>query len=138
MFGRQDKADIRCIFKAQWLMAVIVVVASLVLVSRLAAMSAICGATVSLIPTALFGYMVFRYKGASQSKNILHSFYMGEGIKLLLTALMFSTYLCFFKPILSVFFVSFLLVHISFCLAPLLRMRTLTEIEFSARRKRTS
>lgn len=122
MLGQQNRAEIGWIFGAQWLIAIALVAVTLIFASKSAVVSAVYGSTVSLIPTALFGRMVFRYSGAKQSKNILRSFYLGEGIKLLLTALMFATYICFFKPILSVFFVSFLLVHMVFCMAPLLRM----------------
>lgn len=122
MLGQQNRAEIGWIFRAQWLIAIALGTVALIFSSKSVAVSVVYGATVSLIPTALFGRMVFRYSGAKQSKKILRSLYLGEGIKLLLTALMFTTYICFFKPILSVFFVSFLLVHMVFCVAPLLRM----------------
>ncbi|OGV27237.1 MAG: hypothetical protein A3F18_01050 [Legionellales bacterium RIFCSPHIGHO2_12_FULL_37_14] len=119
MLGQRNKAELYWVFLIQWIVAAVIVFIMLIFVGQSAAMSAMYGSTVSLIPTLLFGYMIFRYQGAKQLKNILHSFYIGECLKLFLAVAIFATYLRFFNPICSVFCISFLLVHASFCFAPL-------------------
>ena len=119
MLGKQNKAEVRQVFLTQWFVSAAVVFFMLIVVGQAAAMSALYGSTVSLLPAAFFGYMVFRYQGVKQLRQIIYSFYLGEALKLLLSAGIFAIYLCFFSPIWSVFIVSFLLVHASFCFAPL-------------------
>lgn len=119
MLGQQNKVEVRCMYVTQWLVSAVIVLLMLMFVSRAAALSVFYGATVSLLPSALFGIMVFRHQGAQKLKKILSSVYLGEGLKLLLAAGLFGMYLETCRPIWPLFFAGFLCVHASFCLAPL-------------------
>ena len=52
--------------------------------------SAVVGATVAIIPQSFFGYWVFRKHGARNAQKIARSFYIGEVLKLGITALLFA------------------------------------------------
>jgi len=54
------------------------------------AMSAALGCIACLVPSLAFAYRAFRFSGARSAKKILSSFYSGEAIKLVLTALIFA------------------------------------------------
>jgi len=56
----------------------------------IAAMSAALGGIACLVPSLAFAYRAFRFSGARSAKKILSSFYSGEAIKLVLTALIFA------------------------------------------------
>ena len=55
-----------------------------------AAMSALVGGLISIIPNSLFVLMTHRHGGAQSARNIMSSFYLGEVVKILLTATMFA------------------------------------------------
>jgi len=85
-----------------------------------AAQSALCGGFISIIPNFVFAYKAFKYAGASSSKKVMESFFMGEKLKLGLTALLFA--LVFkFLPIAPVpLFVTFFIVMTMSLLTPIL------------------
>ena len=56
----------------------------------IAALSAALGGIACLVPSLAFAYRAFRFSGARSAKKILQSFYSGEAIKLVLTALIFA------------------------------------------------
>ena len=56
----------------------------------IAALSAALGGIACLVPGLAFAYRAFRFSGARSAKKILQSFYSGEAIKLVLTALIFA------------------------------------------------
>lgn len=118
MLGQQDKHEIQCVLQSQWVAAAIVIIVTLVLVGKVAAMSAVYGAVVSILPTRVFVGVLFQYQGARQAKRIVRSLYVGEGVKLLLTALLFGAVIHYLRPIWWAFFVSFIVVHLSLCIAP--------------------
>lgn len=119
MLGQQDKREICCMLVSQWLVATVFSLIMLILVGKAAALSAVLGAVVSILPTAVFACVLFRYQGARQARRIVRSLYVGEGLKLLLTALLFGGAIYFLSPIWWAFFVSFILVHMTLCIAPL-------------------
>jgi ATP synthase protein I len=67
----------------------------------------------------VFARMLFRYQGARQAQRIVRSLYIGEGLKLLLTAVLFGGAICFLRPVWWAFFVGFIVAHMTLCLAPL-------------------
>ena len=73
------------------------------------AQSAFCGGFISIIPNAVFAYKAFKYAGASSSKKVMESFFMGEKLKLGLTALLFALSFKFLPvapvPLFGTFFV---------------------------------
>ena len=56
----------------------------------IAAKSAALGGIACLVPSLAFAYRAFRFSGARSAKKILSSFYSGEALKLVLTALIFA------------------------------------------------
>jgi ATP synthase protein I len=119
MLSRQDRREIRCILISQVLAALVVVLA-LAFKGTLYARSGLYGALVSIIPTRVFAVTLFRYQGARQAKRIVHSLYVGEGLKLLLTAALFAGIIIYLHPIWWALWIGFVAVHFTLCMAPLL------------------
>jgi len=57
--------------------------------SYVAGLSILLGGMVSILPSGLFAYIVFRTAGAQKSRSVVRSFYAGESIKFLLTLALF-------------------------------------------------
>jgi len=62
-------------------------------VDGIAAYSAILGGLVFIIPNWLFTGLVFRQAAAESARSILRRFFVGEGVKILATILLFAA--CF-------------------------------------------
>lgn len=74
-----------------------------------AALSAAIGACIALLPTMYFAIKLFRYRGASKAKLIVHEFYRAESGKFVLTALMFAvTFATYTSVVISVLFGCFI------------------------------
>lgn len=59
-------------------------------IGKNSAVSFLLGASISLIPTLLFGWIFFKSKGPNAAKKIVHAFYIGETIKILITIILFT------------------------------------------------
>ena len=72
--------------------ALLALLSSLVflLIDFKAGYSAFIGGLICLVPNLVFVIYAYRYGGARAAKNIASSFYKGEALKLMLTALMFA------------------------------------------------
>jgi ATP synthase protein I len=123
VLGQQDKQEIRCTLLSQWLAAAFIAVVILIFAGQSAALSSVYGGIVSIIPTLIFARMLFRFQGARQAQRIVRSLYVGEGLKLLVTALLFGLVIHYLQPVWWAFFVSFILVHFSLCISPLFCVR---------------
>lgn len=55
-------------------------------VNSLAALNLLAGGMAVVLPNALFARLAFRHAGARQAQQIVRSFYLGEALKLVLTA----------------------------------------------------
>lgn len=128
MLGQQDKQEIWCALLSQWLAAAFITIVILILAGKSAALSSMYGAIVSIIPTLIFARMLFRFQGARQARRIIRSLYVGEGLKLLCTALLFGLVIRYLQPVWWALFVSFILVHFSLCIAPLFCVRGFREM----------
>ena len=80
---------VRRLLLAQLAMAVLFPIALLPF-GTIAAKSAALGGIACLVPSLAFAYRAFRFSGARSAKKILSSFYSGEALKLVLTALIFA------------------------------------------------
>jgi ATP synthase protein I len=58
--------------------------------STLHAASVLIGGLVALIPQGLMGFWVFKQQGARNARAIARSFFVGEGLKLSITAVLFA------------------------------------------------
>jgi ATP synthase protein I len=54
------------------------------------ALSAVVGGSVAIIPQGLFGFWVFRKRGALNARVIARNFFVGEALKLSITAVVFT------------------------------------------------
>ncbi len=89
-----------------------------------AALSAAAGGLASLIPNLYFAYRTFRYSGARSAQMILRSFYSGEAIKLVMTALIFAVVFKYLKTLnVAALFGGFIMVQMAVWLTPLLSDR---------------
>jgi len=105
---------------------VIAVIFPLILLpfGMIAALSAAAGGLACLVPNSYFAYKAFRYSGARAAKDILRSFYAGEAMKLLLTALMFALIFIYMKPLnVAALFGGFILVQSVIWITPMLAGR---------------
>ncbi len=77
----------------------VIIVATIVLIfaSVHAGYSVFIGGLVCILPNVYFASRVFRHEGARAARKILSSFYIGEAVKLLLTALFFGVALVVLK-----------------------------------------
>ena len=55
-----------------------------------AAQSALLGGAVAIIPQSFFGFFVFRKRGARNASLIARNLFLGEGLKLTMTAFLFA------------------------------------------------
>ena len=59
-------------------------------VSGTAAVAVVFGGLAAVVPNALFGAIAFLHAGARANQKVVKSFFVGEGIKLVLTAVLIS------------------------------------------------
>ena len=83
-----------------------------------AAISAILGGLVCIIPNACFASKLFKHQGARAAKQIVNSFYAGEALKIFLSIFLFTAVfvLCRITPL--AFFASYILILMTHWLAP--------------------
>jgi ATP synthase protein I len=78
------------VFLTQVAITVGVSVIGYVIFSPLHALSVIVGGSVAIIPQSLFGFWVFRQRGARNARAIAKNLFVGEGLKLGMTAALFA------------------------------------------------
>lgn len=89
-----------------------------------AALSAAAGGLASLVPNLYFAFRAFRYSGARSAQKILRSFYSGEAVKLVLTALIFALCFKYLKTLnVAALFGGFIMVQMAIWVTPLLTDR---------------
>ena len=82
--------------------------------SQEAAISALAGGLISLIPNAYFVYLAFRHSGAQQISQVLNNLYKGGAWKMVLRALGFALVFKLLNPLnITALFAGFLLVQAS-------------------------
>ena len=106
------------------LLVVVLIPALFLIKDVLAAKSALIGTLVCFVPNLYFVYRAFKYSGARSAKKILRSFYAGESMKLLLTAVFFGLTFAWIKPIdVLAVFAGFIAVQATSWLTPWLAYR---------------
>ena len=78
------------VFILQTAISVAVVIIGYVLEGFAFAYSAAVGGCIAIVPQGLFGFWVFRNRGARNSHLIARGLFMGEGLKLGVTAILFA------------------------------------------------
>ena len=110
----------RRLFITQLVLTLLLATANLVFIGHVAAVSALLGGAVSIVPSALFAAMLFRHQGARAAKKIVHSFYKGEAMKLATTVLMFALVFKYFIITPLVFFVVYIVAQMVIWFAPII------------------
>jgi ATP synthase protein I len=113
-----NKRGIIRLWLVQFAVTLIFAALCAVLFNIKAAISALLGGIVCIIPNACFAYKLFKYQGARAAKQIVDSFYKGEALKIILSVLLFTAVfvLCRITPF--AFFASYILVLMTHWFAP--------------------
>lgn len=82
--------------------------------------SAMLGGLVAIVPTIVFARKMFRFQGARAAKQIVKSFYIGEALKILLTAILFCLVFILYKVAPLAFFLTYIVVLMNYWFAPLI------------------
>ncbi len=85
-----------------------------------AALSAILGGLVCIVPNAYFARALFQYQGARAAKQIVTRFYKGEALKIVLAMTLFTLVFKLFTIIPLVFFAVYIVTQMIFWFAPLI------------------
>ena len=104
----------------QLLASVLISLALLLIFSEKEAFSALLGGLVALIPSALFARSMFRHQGARAARQIVRGFYIGEALKIFSSIILFTFVFVFFKVSPLAFFFTYIVVLMSYWLAPLI------------------
>lgn len=106
-----------------WLMQLSVTLAFAALCalySANAAISAMLGGIVCIVPNAYFAMKLFKYQGARSAKQIVNSFYKGEALKMILSVILFTAVFVLFKVTPPAFFASYIMILMTHWFAPLI------------------
>ncbi len=104
----------------QFLICVVLLIGHWIFTTKIQAVSAFLGALVAFLPNLVWAKIVFQFKGAKQARKIVQSFYIGEAIKLGLSAGLFSWVFLTYPVFPGVFFISYITVISTYWLAPFL------------------
>ena len=112
----------RTIAQKQILLSIVIVIA-LSIISYFIwdfafACSFLVGGAISIVPNIVFAIKAFKYAGAQASEKVLDSFYSGEKMKIVLTAILFALAFKFLAIEPIAFFSSFCLVVVIPLLTP--------------------
>ena len=77
----------------------VIIATLLLLVSQVAAYSALLGGLTCALPNGYFIWKAFKYSGARSADKVLQSFYQGESWKFVLTAMGFAVIFSRVEPI---------------------------------------
>ena len=90
---------IRKIIASQFIAVVLLAVVGFAAQGMVVAYSLLSGGLICAIPNAYFSVKAFQHRGARAAKKIVRAFYVGEGIKILLTCAGFALTFFFVKPL---------------------------------------
>ncbi len=85
-----------------------------------AAVSALVGGIVCILPNAYFAAKLFKHNGARAARQIVNGFYKGEALKLILSVALFALVFKYLNVNPLVFFVTYIAAQMVFWFAPLL------------------
>ena len=75
----------------QCAVAIVGAIVGLIGHSMLVAVSLLAGGLIAAVPQALFGWWVYRERGARRARKIAHNLFIGEGLKLSLSAILLAS-----------------------------------------------
>jgi ATP synthase protein I len=85
-----------------------------------AALSALLGGIVAILPNVFFARKLFQYRGARAAKQIVNNFYKGEALKIILSIILFVLVFRYTNVMPLVFFIVYITVQMMFWFAPLI------------------
>lgn len=118
--NQQGMQGARRLLACQFSITVLVAILSSLVSGATAAVSALLGGGVCIVPNAYFARTLFRYQGARAAKQIVTRFYKGEAMKMVLTIVLFTVVFKLFTIIPMVFFAVYIVVQMTFWFAPLI------------------
>ena len=83
-----------------------------------AALSALLGGLIAVIPHALFAVIYFRSSGARAAKQIVTDFYKGEAVKIFLSVGLFALVFVTYSIAPGAFFLTYITVQLTYWLTP--------------------
>ena len=83
-----------------------------------AAISALIGGMVCIIPNLYLAAKLFQHRGAHAARRIVRNFYWGEAVKIFLTMLMFALVFIYIPINPQALFITFIVVQLCMWLAP--------------------
>lgn len=102
----------------QLAVAGVIALAFFLAADAVAAKSAFKGGLVAVIPNFVFAFFAFRYSAAENANLVLASFFRGQSLKLILTAVLFGVVLTQQQLVAEMFLTGFLLTLLAQWLAP--------------------
>ena len=120
MVNQQGKALASRIISCQLMLTMLISMICMLTLSGKAAKSACLGGLVCIIPNWYFAKKVFEQTGARAARQIVNNFYKGEGLKIILSILLFTLVLKFFNITPLIFFIVYLVVQMTAWFAPLM------------------
>ncbi len=108
------------ILKFQFLVTAISTILFMML-SFKAAYSAFIGGIICVMPNVVFVIYAYRFGGARAAKKIASSFYRGEALKIMLTALMFAVTFIYIPISIGPLMTTFVLGLMVFWIAPFIK-----------------
>lgn len=106
----------RRILALQALVTLIAATAALALADLRAAWSALLGGGINMTATLYFAYRVFAAGPGSTGRQVARAFYIGEAVKIVLTAVLFMAVLLWVKVALLPLFVTYAATMLAFWL----------------------
>lgn len=120
MKNQQGEQGAKRLLQCQLGLTILLATIAILFLGVMAAISALLGGLVSIVPNAYFARKLFQYQGARAARQIVNGFYKGEAMKLLLTVTLFAVVFKWFNIIPLVFFLVFIMTQMVFWFSPLI------------------
>src|SRR5947209_20472174 len=105
----------------QFVICMLVPAALLFIFDEKMALSALFGCLTAFVPSLVFAKTFFKHQGARSARRIVKSFYLGEGIKLVITMLFFTGIFALYADIMHLaFFLTYITMLITHWFSPIL------------------
>lgn len=116
----QNWQNITRLLTVQFFIGLIIPLGLLIAVGKHQALSAFLGGMTAFIPSVIFAKKFFQFQGARAAKTIVNSFYVGEFLKIMVTAILFSLIFIFYEVAPLAFFLTYIAVVMLHWITPLI------------------
>ena len=118
--NQQGMQSARRLLLIQFGVTVFIALVAVLVRNKTAAVSAVTGGLVCVLPNAYFVSKLFRHNGACAARQIVNGFYKGEALKLMLSVALFALVFKFLNVNPLVFFVAYIAAQMVFWFSPLI------------------